>query len=148
MFVRLLLFALAFAVVNTSAAEARILKVLPHLLDAKGRNALAPSLFERDAYQEYLRRSPAEVSAIRFDVQYKTRSKQPLVLRMEIRGSKMDLGRSRIFETDLQPRGVFSKWGRLQLDKQTYEEIGTVIAWRATLRRGGEIIASQESFLW
>ncbi|RME89825.1 MAG: hypothetical protein D6766_14185, partial [Verrucomicrobia bacterium] len=38
----------------------RIAKVLPHWLDREGRHALAPSLFERDAYQHHLRTHPEE----------------------------------------------------------------------------------------
>ena len=41
-----------------SPETARVIKVLHHLIDAKGRNALAPSLFERDAYQIHLRENP------------------------------------------------------------------------------------------
>lgn len=132
----------------TAGAEARIIKVLPHLLDANGRAALSPSLYERDAYQAHLRQNRDEISSLRFDVQYKSRIKDPLVLRIEIRGSKMDLGQSRTFETDVEPRRWFSSWGRLRLSKQVYEEIGTIVAWRASLRHNGEEIAELESFLW
>jgi hypothetical protein len=130
------------------AAETRIIKVLPHLLDARGRNALAPSLFERDAYQVYLRQNPEEISALRFDVQYKARVKAPMVLRLELRGSKMGIGQSRTFETDVSPRRVFSSWGALHLNRKTYEEIGNIVAWRATLWQNGEQVAEQQSFLW
>ena len=132
----------------SGAAEARIVKVLPHLLDAQGRNSLAPSLYERDAYQAHLRATPELVSALRFDVQYKSDTREPIVLRIELRGSKMPLGRIRVFETDLQPRRFFSSWGHLHLDKELYDEIGPIIAWRATLRRDGFVLADLESFLW
>jgi hypothetical protein len=144
-FIIILSFCLSAA---ASAAEARILKVLPHLLDAQGRNALAPSLYERDAYQAQLRSNPENISALRFDVQYKSRSKELLVLRIELRGSKMPIGQSRIFETDLQPRRFLSSWGELRLNKELYEEIGPILAWRATLRRNGAELAEQQSLLW
>lgn len=130
------------------ADDARIIKVLPHLLDAKGRNALSPSLFERDAYQLHLRQHPQEVSALRFDVQYKAPAGKPLALRLELRGAKMPAGKSRIFETDIVPRRFFASWGELHLDKKLYEEIGQIQAWRATLRDGETELAELKSFLW
>jgi len=41
----------------------RIIKTLPLLLDTKGQAAISPSLFDRDAYQAYLREHTNEVSA-------------------------------------------------------------------------------------
>jgi hypothetical protein len=129
--------------------EARIIKVLPQLLDAQGRNALSPSLFDRDAYQMVLRLNPDQVSALRFEVQYKTRGIDgPLRLRIEVRGSKTPMGKHHIFETDVKPGGWLSKWGRLQLDRATSDSIGSLVAWKASLLQNGEEIALQESFLW
>ena len=53
------------------AATGRVVKVLPFFLDLKGHEALSPSLYDRDAYQAYLRRHADERSAIRFDVLWK-----------------------------------------------------------------------------
>jgi len=129
--------------------DVRVIKVLPQLLDLQGRNAVNPSLFERDAYQLHLRQNPAEVSALRFDVQYKARGVEgPLKLRLEVRGSKTGLKEHHIFETDVKAGARFSKWGHIQLDRATSETIGTLIAWRASLVKGGEVITQQESFLW
>jgi hypothetical protein len=129
--------------------EARIIKVLPQLLDLQGRNAINPSLFDRDAYQMHLREKTAEVSALRFEVQYKTRGIEgPLILRLEVRGSKTKIGERRIFETELKPGRWFSRWGRLELDRPTSETIGSLVAWRATLLKDGVSVAEQESFLW
>ena len=144
----LLVVFLLLAEAGAAEGETRIIKVLPHLLDAQGRNALAPSLFERDSYQAFLRQNPEQISALRFDVQYKSRAKEPLALRMEIRGSKMEIGRARVFETDIRPRRWFSSWGGLRLESGTYAEIGNIVAWRATLWRAGEQVAEQQSFLW
>jgi hypothetical protein len=41
-----------------------------------------------------------------------------------------------------------STWGRIALDKSTSDDIGTIVAWRATLWRNGTQIAEQQSFLW
>src|SRR5258707_15879074 len=74
--------------VPAGAATGRVLKVLPHFLDAQGRNSLTPSLYERDAYQFYLRQHPDLISAIRFDVQWNSKGPvwEQLKLRLELRG--------------------------------------------------------------
>ena len=51
---------------ESEAASAKIIKVLPHLLDRDGRHTLSPSLYERDAYQAILRAHPIQRSALRF----------------------------------------------------------------------------------
>jgi hypothetical protein len=129
--------------------EAKIIKVLPQLLDTQGRNALSPSLFDRDAYQMILRQNPDQISALRFEVQYKARGIEgSLRLRIEVRGSKTAIGERHIFETDVKPGGWLSKWGRLQLDRATSDRIGSLVSWKASLVQNGEVIAQQESFLW
>src|SRR5687767_16014534 len=82
---------LCAALVCVDAAEPRVIKVLTHLIDAQGRNALAPSLYERDAYQLHLRSNPALVSGMRFDVQFKAdRNAGPVLMRIE------EIGRARV----------------------------------------------------
>jgi hypothetical protein len=136
-------------VVASFGGEARVIKVLPQLLDKQGRNAINPSLFDRDAYQMHLRLNTNEISAIRFEVQYKAKGIQgPLLLRLEIRGSRTELGKREVFETDVAAGGHFSKWGRIQFDRATSERIGKLVAWRASLVKEGDVIATQESFLW
>src|SRR5262249_25956191 len=131
------------------AGEARVIKVLPQLLDQHGRNAINPSLFDRDAYQLHLRQSPEEVSALRFEVQYKAKGIQgPLLLRLEIRGSKTELGKRQVFEREVPAGHHFAKWGRIQLDRTTSESLGTLVAWRASLVQNGVTLAEQQSFLW
>src|SRR6185436_9258932 len=89
------------SVFSVFGGEARVIKVLPQLLDKQGRNAINPSLFDRDAYQMHLRLNTNEVSAIRFEVQYKAKGIEgPLLLRLEIRGSKTRLGQREVFETE------------------------------------------------
>ena len=55
---------------------------------------------------------------------------------------------TRTFETDIQDDRFFSTWSSLRIDQKTYEEIGPIIAWRASLWRDGQKLAEQESFLW
>src|SRR2546427_7188198 len=67
-------------------APAKIIKVLPLFLDLEGRQSLSPSLYDRDAYQAKLRREPKERSALRFDVQWRSKETTQLKLRAEMRG--------------------------------------------------------------
>ena len=55
--------------VSALAASGKIIKVLPFFLDLKGRHSLHPSLYERDAYQAYLRQHPELRSGLQIDVQ-------------------------------------------------------------------------------
>src|SRR5215469_9829011 len=74
------------------AATGRVVKVLPFFLDLKGYSALSPSLYDRDAYQAYLRRHVNQRSAIRFDVLWKTSNTgaAKLKLHVELRGTTKD----------------------------------------------------------
>lgn len=130
-------------------SEGRIVKVLHHLVDAEGRNALAPSLFERDAYQVHLRDNPELVAGSRFDLQYKASRKQgPVRLKIEVRGSKTGLGKAHTFEGEDLPSRWGKSWARIELNKAASDALGRIIAWRATLWRGDEQLAAHESFLW
>ena len=62
----------SFSASAADTATGRVVKVLPLVLDLKGRAALSPSLFDRDAYQAYLRLHTNEISAVRFDVLWST----------------------------------------------------------------------------
>lgn len=129
------------------AASGKVLKVLPHLLDEKGRHSLSPSLYERDAYQAKLRKERALVSTVRFDVNWKARGvdKENLRIRVELRGEKV--GPPVVVEEKVRP-GVFSKWSGVTVPKETYQELQSVSAWRVTLWNGDEQVAEQKSFLW
>ena len=140
---------LLFLTFPAHPAETRVIKVLTHLVDAQDRNALAPSLYERDAYQLHLRTNPELIAGMRFEVQFKAPSgSEPVLLRIEARGSKSGLGNAQVFEREVQPARWFSTWGRIALDKAATDALGSVVAWRATIWRGGELLAEQQSFLW
>jgi hypothetical protein len=149
LFRRLILWlALAATAFPATATEARIVKVLPHLLDLKGRHCLHPSLYERDGHQAYLRQHPAERSALRFDVQWKAARSQtgPLTLRIEAQGSRADSPIS--VEREVRKRGRFSQWTPVILAGEVYAKFGDLISWRATLWEGPKLLAEQKSFLW
>lgn len=132
------------------AGESRVLKVLPYLLDAQGRHALRPSLYERDAYQAKLKGDAALVHGLRYDLQWQARpaSKAGLSLRLELRSGSGAEGRTLVLEGPLKPGWRGRGWSRLQLTGQQFKELGQVTAWRATLRQGDAELAEEKSFLW
>jgi hypothetical protein len=133
---------------SAGAATARIVKVLPHLLDQKGRHTLSPSLYERDAYQAMLRENPDRCSALRFDVKWKARrvASGQLKLRLEVRGSKEP--KPLVLEQAIERKARYNRWTSLRLGRDLYQQTGGVIAWRATLWDGDTLLAEQKSFLW
>ena len=143
-----LLAVVALFPIDAEAATARIIKVLPHFLDRDGRSSLSPSLYERDAYQVFLRKNPEQCSGLRFDIQWKASKADwsQLKLRVEIRGSKE--ATPHILERPVKRNHWYSRWSPLGLEGATYQQLGEVIAWRATLWEGNRLLAEQKSFLW
>lgn len=128
----------------------RILKVLPHLVDAQGRIALAPSLFQRDAYQAQLRQHPELVSSQQYDVncQVAGRPSDTLKVRLLLRTALRAETDPIILEAPVK-RGWFGRsWQSLKLDPATYRTAGNVVAWRAELLAGNAVIGAQNSFFW
>src|SRR5438445_2693263 len=99
------LFFLLAAALPASAATGRLMKVLPHFLDVDGRHTVSPSLYDRDAYQAFLRNHPEQRSGVRFDVQWKAHGTAgPLKLRVELRGmAKGDVPRQFVLEKEVKP---------------------------------------------
>jgi hypothetical protein len=139
-------------VVGVSAVEAaktaRIIKVLPHLLDAKGRHSLSPSLYERDAYQEHLRKNPDLCSAMRFDIHWAGLGlkRDSLKLRMELRVSGET--KSLVIDEAIKPGNLSGHWSQITLSGENFKKAGKLVAWRATLWEGDEQVAELKSFLW
>ena len=135
---------------TAAATKGRVIKVLPHFLDHKGRHALSPSLYDRDAYQAQLRQHPEQRSGMRFDVLWKARDTAgaALKLRLELRGIVQDnRPRQRILESEAKP-GWLGRWTSLTLGGDEYKNFGQVIAWRVTLWDGDRLVGEQKSFLW
>lgn len=134
------------------AATGRIIKVLPEFLDLKGRNSVAPSLYERDAYQAMLRDHPERRSGMRFYIQWKIKGAawQPLVVRVEMRGTAQgDLPKMLVLEQPAENRGSrFSHWTNVTVSSANYKNIGSVTAWRVTLWEGKTLLGEDHSFLW
>ncbi len=137
------------------AIEGRVLKVLPQLLDKEGRNSKSPSLYDRDAYQSFLRLHPAQISALRFAVQWKAKAPEtePLRLRVEIRFMAHDLAlgelpRETTLEQPVRQHHRFSHWTSVNLGADQYKTFGEVTSWRVTLWDGDKMLSEQKSFLW
>jgi hypothetical protein len=146
----LILFSLLLLVFPATAAPSpRVLKVLPHFLDLQGRHMLSPSLYDRDAYQTYLRRHSEERSALRFDILWKARHAwSTLKLRVEMRGDVRDGAPfEKTLEQTLKPGG-FRHWTSLAISGDDYKKLGELTAWRVTLWDGDDIVSEQKSFLW
>lgn len=146
----LLLTALLLAAAAAPAASGRILKVLPHHLDGQGRHTLSPSLFDRDAYQAHLRRNPQLRAGQRFDINWRARAKAPeLTLRVELRG--VSTGRAPHEHTvtaTVKPSRGLPRWTGLEVRDEAFRTLGEVIAWRASLWAGDQMLDEQKSFLW
>ena len=147
--------ALLFAAVllpgsHARAAEAKIRKVLPHLMDEKGRISIKPGLFDRDGYQQTLRQSPHRVSGIRFDVQWKAprQKRDALVIRIELRTAKGEPGSTTVVQAPTRDNHRIGGWSSVTLKEEDYAKTGEVLAWRAVLMDGDRELAEQKSFLW
>ena len=146
-----LLLLLAFVLLGSevSAADGKILKVLPHLLDREGRHALSPSLYERDAYQAELRKHPDKVSGLRYDIHWKAhKPAAKLTLRLQLRTAHRAATEPLILTVSVKSGAFGGGWAALTLDGDTYQKSGEVQAWRATLLDGDAEIAESKSFLW
>ncbi len=150
----LLILLLSLGVVAAARAAdpvtGRIVKVLPFLLDQQGRNATSPSLFDRDAYQAWLREHTTNVAAVRFDVLWKATQApdEKIKIAVDLRGiATNNVPRLCTLETNVTP-GMFRKWSAIPLAGEDYKNFGEVIAWRVTLWNGGQLLSEQKSFLW
>lgn len=138
------------AAVASDAMTGHIVKVLPLFLNLKGQDALTPSLYDRDAYQVYLRAHTNEISAIRFDVLWNTSNadRTNLTLRLELRGiGPGSLPRQMTLEQAVTPH-YFRHWTTFPLAGDDYKNFGEVIAWHATLWSDQKMLSEQKSFLW
>jgi hypothetical protein len=134
----------------SDAVTGRVVKMLPLFLDLKGRDAVSPSLYDRDAYQFYLRQHTNEVSAIRFDVLWSASNAKDakLKLRLELRGVGPDnLPRQTTLEQTVTPH-FFRHWTSFTIAGDDYKNFGEVTSWRVTLWSEGGMFAEQKSFLW
>jgi hypothetical protein len=150
LFVTLLLLGSLAGALAADTATGRVVKVLPLLLDSRGRESISPSLYDRDAYQVYLRQPTNEVSGIRFDILWKAAhaGDAKLKLRVELRGGGTNgLPCQTALEQTVTP-GYFRRWTSLTLSGTNYASFGKLTAWRASLWSDDRLLGEQKSFLW
>jgi hypothetical protein len=139
-----------FSVALVRASEGEVSKVLAQYLDKKGRQSLAPSLYERDAYQAYLRKHPLLRTAIRLEVEYKGKGLDwdKTTLRAEMRGLVTNSIETITLEEPVKKSGFFGGWARFEISGDKYKKFGELVAWRVTLWEGDREVSKKESFLW
>jgi hypothetical protein len=130
--------------------KGRIVKMLPLFLDQKGRDAISPSLYDRDAYQAHLRQHTNEISGIRCDVLWQVENPAAATyrLRVELQGIGAGGQPTRSVLEITAPPPLLRRWNSLVLDGAAYRNLGQPVAWRATLWRGDQLLSEQKSFLW
>ena len=132
------------------APAGQVYKVLPLLLNRQGRDALSPSLFDRDAYQHYLLLHTNEISGIRYDVLWRASGTagNTVKVKVELQAVAPDGSpRRKTLETIVTP-GRFRHWAELLLKDDDFISLGHIVAWRATLWSGDQLLGTQQSFLW
>ena len=143
-----LLLAAFVSVSVASAAESKVVKVLPQYIDQKGRTALSPSLYDRDAYQAELVAHPDKCSGLVFNVQWRA-AKGPYTLRVEARGSSVAKTEQKFsWELPVTRRGWFTQWDKVTVTGDEYKKLNSLSAWRVTLWNGTQQVGEQKSFLW
>ena len=135
------------------AGEGKVYKVLPQFLDKKGRQSLAPSLYERDAYQAYLSKHSPERSALQIAVEWRAKGVdwEKTKIRAELRGLLTNNLQTVTLEEPVKRGGLFGlfgHWTDLKLTGDGYKKFGALVAWRVTLWEGDRQLSAQESFLW
>jgi hypothetical protein len=130
------------------ASSVKVLKVLPQFIDLEGRCALSPSLYDRDAYQAYLRDHLEKRSGMRFAVEWKSSNSMPLKLRVELRGYRAGQPTSSRLEESVRHKGWFGSWAYPTIKGDDYKQLGDLTSWRATFWDGDTMVAEQKSFLW
>ncbi len=132
------------------AADGKVIKVLPQFLDAKAHASVSPSLYERDAYQAWLRKHPLDRAGLQLAVQWKASAVDwsKVKLRAELRGVTGNSVTNVTLEMPVKKTGLFSTWTYLKLEGDDFQKLGELAAWRVTLWEGGKLLAELQSFLW
>src|SRR6476659_7221746 len=134
-------------------ATGKVSKVLPQFLDLQGRNALSPSLFDRDAYQVILRDHPEKRSGIIYNIDFKAKGPVTgeLKLILELRGiapGKDPLPQRMVVHQKVKPTHWFGRWAEIKITGEDFVNMGEINAWRVSLWDGDNLLSEQKSFLW
>jgi hypothetical protein len=135
---------------DDTAPAGRIVKVLPFRLNLKGHDALSPSLFDQDAYQFYLLQHTNQVSGFRYDVQWKAArvTTNYVDVIIELRGVGADGSPKLKVLAQAETPHRYSHWTSLYLTGADYKKFGSVVAWRASLWSGKQLLDQEQSYLW
>ena len=148
---RLLTVLLLFVTVASfGAVTGEVVKVLPFYVDKQGRITKSPSLFDRDAYQAYLRAHTNQISGIRYDVLWKAGKAEgeKLTVRLDLRGPlEGPLPKTKTLEAEIAP-GTSGEWTKINFNGDEYKSFGSIVAWRTTLWSGTNQVSEYKSFLW
>lgn len=144
-----LLIVLLLAAWPARAADQKVLKVLPHLLDKDGRHTVSPSLFDRDAYQSWLKENPDQQTGIRYDIHWRSAVPGQFILKLELLG-RVEKGqiKRRTIEGPVSNQRPRSRWSSLSLTGEEFKQFGPIVAWRVSLWHGDQLLAKHQSFLW
>ena len=138
------LFALGWLGCGSLSREPGLIKVLPHYLDKHGRHTTGVTLIDRDFYQLELRKDPAAVHGVRYNINW--RGNAEMIVRLEVRSTKAGVD-PLILEQTVTPKSG-STWTTILIDVDTYKNFGQPESWRVTLWQDGDQVAEQASFLW
>lgn len=143
------------------AAGRHLKKVLFFWLDEDGQYSQHPSMFERDAYQAYLRDNPEEIHGLKVAVLLSGSSgklessslelkiqgppgpeiKEPLEFRLEL-ADKLDRKLRRWVYWDIDPVNAEASDEALKLLPES------IVSWRLTLLDEGQPVDRLQSYLW
>jgi hypothetical protein len=147
-----LVLALAFMICGATsfAGSTKIIKVLQQRIDMEGRTSVSPSLYDRDAYQFWLRQKPEVCGGTRFQIQWKAEaaSQRSLFLRIELVTAKSGVDKALVFERPVRAPSHWSRWSSITLASDEMTAVGEIIAWRVSLLDQETVLARQRSFLW
>ncbi len=144
-----LLIALLLLAWPARAADQRVIKVLPHLLDKDGAHTVSPSLFDRDAYQSWLKKNPDHQTGVRYDIHWRSAKPGKFELKLELLG-RVEKGqiKRRTVEGKVSVQRSKSQWTALSLTGEDFKQFGPIVAWRVSLWQGDQLVAKHQSFLW
>ncbi len=144
-----LLIALLFVAWPARAADQKVIKVLPHLLDKDGAHTVSPSLFDRDAYQSWLKKNPDHQTGVRYDIHWRSAKPGKFELKLELLGRvKKGQIKRRTVEGKVSVQRSKSQWTALSLTGEDFKQFGPIVAWRVSLWQGDQLVAKHQSFLW
>jgi hypothetical protein len=107
-------------------------------------------LYERDAYQAYLRKHHQLRASLRLEVLWKAKGVdwEKTKLRAELRGLLTNSLETVTLEEPVRKCGFFGRWTQFNITGDEYKKFGELVAWRVTLWEGDRQLSEQESFLW